>query len=141
MSKNINACLSHNTDNWRTPSAIYNSFMKYGFVDLFEYCSSYDQYDKDYHNQRLFCNPPFSDLKNVIPYLIKQCDNGCDIWLLMPVRTDTKYFSLLVNCCRCHIFFFTERLHFNDSNSAPFPSMLVHIWNKNDLRSSFNLVV
>ena len=62
---------------------------------------------------------------------IEWASHGCEVWLLMPSRTDTKYFKKLADF-RCFIWFFTGRLHFNESkNSAPFPTMLVRLGNDN----------
>ena len=45
--------------------------------------------------------------------------------LLIPSRTETKYFHLLM-AHNAKLLFFKGRLHFNESkNSAPFPSVLV----------------
>ena len=65
-------------------------------------------------------------------------------FLLIPARTDTKYFREMVDY-GCDIAFITGRLHFNDSNSAPFPSCLISLtgyktccaWiNKDELKDS-----
>ena len=124
---NIKACLTHKTDNWQSPKYIYEHFMKRGYIDLFPYKANYDQFKIDYYKEKLFCNPPFSKLKDVIPYLIKQAENGCEVMLLMPSRTDTKYFHELLNYGHITIYFIKGRLHYNESKSAPFPSMIVYI--------------
>ena len=46
--------------------------------------------------------------------------------LLIPARTDTKWFRKLYDS-KCIIGLIQGRLKFNDSNSAPFPSMLVKL--------------
>ena len=75
--------------------------------------------------ENLYINPPFSQLSKWVDMAIGCAQRGCSVWLLMPARTDTKYFKKLANF-RCNIWFFTGRLHFNDEkNSAPFPTMLV----------------
>ena len=130
--KNIKACLSHNTDDWRTPSKLYNHFVnKLGFIDMFPYQCKEDQYSKTYENKRLYCNPPFSQLDRVVPYLIGLAEKGNDIMLLMPARTDTKYFHQLLSYQHCYIYFIKGRLRFNDCKPAPFPSILVYISKNN----------
>lgn len=131
MSKNIGACLSHNTDNWRTPTKIYNYFINVlGCVDCFPYCSDYDELKNDYFDNKLFINPPFSKMSAVVDWALKQYkDNNCEVYLLIPSRTDTKYFHKLLSFNPL-IFFVKGRLKFNDSNSAPFPSMLVYLNHK-----------
>lgn len=129
MKKNINACLTSGNDEWRTPSNIYNHFVnKLNCLDLFPFGSKSNQFDIVYDNKRLFCNPPFSKLSETVDYLLDlHFNHNCEIWLLMPCRTDTKYFYKLFSSARITVYFFNKRLHFNDSKSAPFPSMLIHI--------------
>ena len=54
---------------------------------------------------------------------------GNEVILLIPARTDTKYFRKLVDY-GVNIYFITGRLHFNDSNSAPFPSCYIELTGK-----------
>lgn len=128
MAKNKKVLYSKNTDNWTTPKNIYNHFVKEkGCIDLFPYCSTFNQYEKNYYNQKLFCNPPYSDMNNVVKYLVKQIEKGCTIYLLVPSRTDTKWFHYL-SVYITHISFFKGRLKFgNSNNTAPFPSMLLKL--------------
>ncbi len=50
--------------------------------------------------------------------------NGAIVVLLIPARTDTRYFHDYIYK-KCEIRFIKGRLKFGDSkNSAPFPSML-----------------
>lgn len=82
---------------------------------------------------RLFINPPYSKLDQVIDWVIEQAKNENYIFLLIPVRTDTRYFNKLINQLgsKIKIFFITGRLKFNESkNSAPFPSMFIEISEK-----------
>ena len=128
MSKNIKACLSHKTDDWKTPLKIYSSFMKKGFIDCFPYCSTFDQMERQYTMKRLFINPPFSKLDKVVDWVVQQAKNHNEIVLLIPCRTDTQYFKRLCSEICWSIFFIEGRLHFNDSEfGAPFPCMFLHI--------------
>lgn len=120
---NIKGCLSNLSDDWRTPSILFNAFMDFGFRDCFPFHCSFNQFEHFYKGQRLFINPPFSKLDLVADYVISHLKNRCDIWLLMPSRTDTKYFHKLIPYVT-DIFFFRGRLHFNDSkNGSPFPTI------------------
>ena len=49
--------------------------------------------------------------------------------LLIPARTDTKWFRKLVDY-GCNIEFVTGRLHFSNLNSAPFPSCYITLTGK-----------
>ena len=124
---NIKGCLSHNSDDWKTPSELYDAFMNAGFVDCFPFKAEYDEFNKDYHHRKLFLNPPYSKLNAVVDWVALQLHLGNKIALLIPVRTDTRYFMKL-HAMKCGIIFIQGRLHFNDSKTcAPFPSMLVLI--------------
>ena len=73
----------------------------------------------------IWCNPPYSDIKLWVEKAYNESLKGTKIVLLIPVRTDTKYFhSFIYN--KAELRFIKGRLKFSDSrNSAPFPSMLV----------------
>lgn len=60
---NIQGCFSHNSDDWRTPSDIYDQYMKNGFIDCFPYHAQYDEFKMTYKDKKLFVNPPYSKLK------------------------------------------------------------------------------
>lgn len=132
MPRNIEACLSKKTDNWKTPTNIYEMFMKAGYKDTFIYESKYNEFERNYTKRKLFINPPFSKLKRVIEWVIKQYYNDNQIALLIPSRTDTQYFyDLMMYCYKdCEIYFIKGRLHYNDEKSAPFPTMLIILGKK-----------
>lgn len=120
----IDACLSHNHDNWRTPKVIYDKFMSWNYIDCFKFKSQEDELENNYKNKRLFINPPFSKMKKITEWVIKQINNKNLIALLIPARTDTDYFHKLI---KYHptIFFIKGRLHYNESGAAPFPTILL----------------
>jgi len=74
--------------------------------------------------EKNYVNPPYSQLKKWINKAIEEHKKGKQITLLIPARTDTKAFMKLVRY-GSKITFIIGRLHFNESNPAPFPSMLV----------------
>ena len=124
---NIKGCFSHNSDHWATPSKLYNAFKINGYLDPCPLHCGVDNLHNEYSNCGLFINPPFSELDKWIDFAINCAERGCIVWLLMPSRTDTKYFQRL---CRYNVFiwFFIGRLHFNDSEKpAPFPAMCVFL--------------
>lgn len=142
MLKNIKACLSHNTDDWKTPSNIYDYFVKkHNYIDCFQYKADYDEFENDYFNEKLFINPPFSKLKQVSIWINKQVlKNKCLVALLIPARTDTKYFHYLLGL-KPTIYFIEGRLHYNDSiRCAPFPSILMIFQPVLDLRNRWDII-
>lgn len=124
---NIKACLMHNSDDWKTPSKIYKQFMDCGYIDCFPYKADYDEFKKEYRDQKLFINPPFSKMDKVAEWVIHHyIDCNCTIALLIPARTDTKYFHKLIQL-QPEIIFIKGRLHYNDDkNPAPFPTILMN---------------
>lgn len=122
---NKGACFSHNTDDWRTPSDLYHLYIDAGFIDCFPYKADYDEFKRIYICQRLFVNPPYSKLKFLPGWIKNQIEHGCSVVLLIPARTDTKYFHELLEL-EPEIEFIKGRLHFNDSKyGAPFPSLIL----------------
>lgn len=117
---------SHNSDDWQTPKFLMDELKSRDFIDTFEYKCSYDQFTKMYKNKKIYINPPFSRLKDIPKYIYDLLCNYNKVLLLMPARTDTKYFEILM-CFHPFIYFITGRLHFNDSKKpAPFPCILLY---------------
>ena len=75
---------------------------------------------------RVFCNPPYSQIDKWVEKAFRETKNDNTlVVLLIPSRTDTRYFHNFIYQ-RAEIRFIKGRLKFGDSkNSAPFPSMLV----------------
>lgn len=122
--KDKKGCFSHKTDDWKTPYEIYHAFMFKGYVDCFPYQSKYDELEKEYEGKNLFINPPYSKLNKIVDWIVRQANDN-NIALLIPSRTDTRYFAKLAKL-KPDIIFIKGRLHFNDSKEgAPFPSMLM----------------
>ena len=116
---------SKQSDNWRTPLIIYNHYIEMNFFDPCPYESNFDGLEIEWKEWN-FVNPPYSQIIKWIDKSIKEHEKGKEIILLLPVRTDTKWFKKLVNY-GCYIMFITGRLHFNNSNSAPFPSCYIRL--------------
>ena len=75
---------------------------------------------------RVFCNPPYSRIKEFIKKGLFHLANGdCELLCyLIPARTDTAWFHDY--CTKGEIRFLRGRLKFGDAkHSAPFPSMVV----------------
>lgn len=77
-------------------------------------------------SKKNFVNPPYSKIKEFVLKSIEEHKKGREVILLIPARTDTLYFRKLVDY-GVTITFITGRLHFNNSNSAPFPSCLIKL--------------
>lgn len=118
-----NVLFSKKSDNWKTPTLLYNEYMSLGYFDPCPLNSNFDGLKIDW-KEKNFVNPPYSKIKEFVKKSIEEHKKGKEITLLIPGRTDTKYFRELVDY-GCYIIFVTGRLHFNESNSAPFPSCYV----------------
>ena len=75
---------------------------------------------------RVFCNPPYSNIAEWVKKCYEESKkDGTLVVMLIPARTDTKYFHDYI-LHRAEVRFIKGRLKFGDSkNSAPFPSMIV----------------
>lgn len=79
-------------------------------------------------------NPPYGkELKYWVQKAAVEAEDGAKIVMLIPARTDTKYFhEYIYNNPRASIEFIKGRLKFsNAKNAAPFPSMVV-VFNKEE---------
>ena len=130
---------SSNSELWETPQEVYDTLNnEFNFtldVCALSYnakCKNYFSPDIDGLNQSwkttgaVWCNPPYGKtIEKWIEKAYNEAQKGQTIVMLLPVRTDTKYFhSYIYN--KAEIRFIKGRLHFNNSkNCAPFPSMIV----------------
>lgn len=75
---------------------------------------------------RAFVNPPYSQIKQWVKKCWEESTKpNTIVVMLIPARTDTKYFHEYINH-RSEVRFIKGRLKFGDNNySAPFPSMVV----------------
>ena len=136
--KNNKCFITRGNDQWATPSNIYNLFVRSGmFEDFNPLCEDYDDSLKKVFNCNLFCNPPFSNIEPFVDYMLNHYKKGYHVVMLLPVRSGTKWFYKLFTNSNIHIYFFTQRLHFNDSKSAPFDCMLVMLHLAYDKRFYF----
>lgn len=124
MAMRIKGCLMSNSDDWKTPSAIYQEFMNHGWIDCFKYQSDKNELFNNYYDKKLFINPPFSKMKEISSWIICQITNNNRVALLIPARTDTNYFHELLKF-RPFIIFIKGRLKYNDTGTAPFPTLLL----------------
>ena len=84
--------------------------------------------NQDWQGYRVFCNPPYG--RKETAEWVKKCyeesrKENTLVVMLIPSRTDTKYFHKYIYP-NAEIRFIKGRLKFgNSANSAPFPSMIV----------------
>lgn len=141
---NIKACLSSNSTEWATPEKLFEKLNAEFHFDL-DPCSTHEnaKCEKHYTKEEdglvqswaghtVFCNPPYG---REIWRWVKKAYNesrqpNTTVVLLLPARTDTSWFHSYIYY-KAEIRFLRGRLHFNESKqSAPFPSMVVVMKNK-----------
>ena len=72
-----------------------------------------------------FVNPPYSEIKEWVAYGYEQAQKGKTVVMLIPSRTDTRWWHDFVMKAK-EIRFIKGRLKFGgQKNSAPFPSAIV----------------
>lgn len=129
---------SSNSDEWSTPEDFYKKLNK-EFNFTLDPCATdenhkttkyftkeQDGLSQNWQGNIIFCNTPYSNIAE----WVKKCyceslKENTTVVLLIPARTDTKYFhNYILN--RSEIRFVKGRLKFgNCKNAAPFPSMVI----------------
>lgn len=129
-----------NTDLWATPQDFFDSLNQEFRFDLDvcalpenAKCERYFTPDIDGLNQEwsgiVWCNPPYG--RHIGKWVEKAYKSHCTVVMLLPARTDTKWFHNFIYG-KAEIRFVRGRLKFGGSaNSAPFPSMVV-IYRRNN---------
>lgn len=138
MRKNI--LFSSENEVWATPSDFYNVLN-----DEFNFnldpcalpenakCENYftpseDGLLQDWGGHTVFCNPPYGrKIYNWVSKCSKESKkNNTIVVMLIPSRTDTRYFHEFIYHKAKEIRFIKGRLKFGESKTnAPFPSMIV----------------
>lgn len=137
--KGEKALFSSQKMDWSTPDDFFAELNKeFGFNldpcsdDSNHKCENYfteadNGLIQNWGGYRVFCNPPYG--REIYQWVEKCYHEGCKedtlVVLLIPARTDTKYFhDFILN--RAEIRFIKGRLKFGGSTeAAPFPSMVV----------------
>lgn len=125
---------SSKTDMWETPQELFDELDKEFHFDLDvcaisenAKCHAFYTPEQDGLIQPWYgtcwCNPPYG--RQIVKWVKKAAESDCTVVMLLPARTDTKWFhDYIYN--RVEIRFLKGRLKFgNSKNSAPFPSMVV----------------
>lgn len=135
-----NVMFSSATDEWYTPIDFYNELNKEFNFNL-DPCATDDNHKcnkyftkadngliQDWGDYRVFCNPPYG--RKITETWVEKAYNEAQkkdtlIVMLLPARTDTKWFHNFIYH-KAEIRFIKGRLKFGGSkNAAPFPSMVV----------------
>jgi phage N-6-adenine-methyltransferase len=87
----------------------------------------------NWEGHTVFCNPPYSQIKKWVKKCYEESrKEGTQVCLLIPARTDTKFWHDYVMKAEV-IYLVKGRIKFDDGketkNSAPFPSAVVWFWN------------
>jgi site-specific DNA-methyltransferase (adenine-specific) len=132
------ALLSSNSDEWYTPHDFYQKCNNEVWWFTLDPCATHENHKCDnYYTQesdwlkqewywKVFVNPPYSDIAKWVEKCSIESHRTEVIYLLIPARTDTKYFhNFLYQKEWVELRFIKGRLKFWWSkNSAPFPSLL-----------------
>ncbi len=127
------------TDQWATPQETFDALNQEFHFDLDPCADTHNHKCERYFTKeenglvqswggcRVFCNPPYG--RDIGKWVEKAYHEGHKentlVVLLIPARTDTRYFHDYI-LHRAEIRFVAGRLKFgNAHNSAPFPSMIV----------------
>lgn len=129
---------SKQSDEWETPQDLFDKLnTEFDFnldpcaTDENHKCDLYftqeqNGLDVSWGGHSVFCNPPYSQIGKWVEKSYREgCKDNTVVVLLIPARTDTRYFHNFIQH-RAEIRFIKGRLKFGESeNSAPFPSMIV----------------
>lgn len=117
------------SDHWETPKHIYKRFKELGYIDPCPLHSKTDNLVTKWESN-VFINPPYSNIMAwVDKTLYSRLETKIQAVLLVPSRTDTRWFHKAIdNGGKVH--FIKRRLRFNESGSAPFPSILISFGTK-----------
>lgn len=130
---------SSKSDEWETPQSFFNKLNKtYKFTldpcstSESAKCEKYytledDGLSKSWKDETVFVNPPYGKIKDWVKKAYDESiNNGAVVVMLIPARTDTRYWHDYIMEEADSIYFVKGRLKFGNSpNSAPFPSAVV----------------
>ena len=141
---NIELMFSSKTDQWSTPQLFFDTLNQEFNFTLDPCCDEFNKKCNKFYTKKddgllqnwggetVFCNPPYG---RILKDWVKKCSDeskkrNTTIVMLIPARTDTKYFHDYIYG-KSEIRFIKGRLKFGDcKNAAPFPSMIVIFKNK-----------
>lgn len=136
----VKGIFSRKSDEWCTPTDLFNAYNDlYNFnldaASTHENALCDDHFtieenglERSWQGKRVWCNPPYSNVKEWVDKAIKETTLSKDtiVVMLLPSRTDTAWFHKLLGETSVSIKFIRGRLRFNGCNqNAPFPSIIV----------------
>ena len=84
-----------------------------------------DGLSKSWGTEIVFCNPPYNQIAKWVKKCSDEANNGATVVMLIPSRTDTRYFHDFIYH-KAEVRFIKGRLRFSGAEfNAPFPSMIV----------------
>lgn len=113
------------SDHWATPVDVYAALNKeFSFNDDPCPLGGHGGLDREW-GERTFVNPPYSEIAKWVKYAYEQSQEGKLIVMLIPARTDTRWWHEFVMKAK-EIRFLRGRLKFGGAkHNAPFPSCVV----------------
>ncbi|PTC03192.1 phage N-6-adenine-methyltransferase [Vibrio mediterranei] len=125
-------------DKWQTPPAVFEKLHEEFSFTLdataepeTALCDHYftmddDALTQDWSHQIVYCNPPYSKLKDFAKKAQEEASKGATVVMLVPARTDTKAFH--DHLSHGEVRLIKGRLKFlqegKEQDAAPFPSMV-----------------
>lgn len=131
---NTKVMFSSKTDLWATPQAFFDKLNDEFHFDLDvcaipenakceKYFTPADDGLSQEWNGVVWCNPPYG--RTIGEWVRKAYESKATVVMLLPARTDTRWFHEYIYG-KAEIRFVKGRLKFGcETNSAPFPSMVV----------------
>lgn len=101
---NTDIMFSSNSDEYQTPDILYNNLNAKHHFTLDPCCThenakckkhytkEEDGLKQDWSGEVVFVNPPYSNVKDWVKKCYDENQNGTKIVMLIPARTDTKWF-------------------------------------------------
>lgn len=133
----MKAYFTSNSDEWETPQSLFDELDEEFHFNLdpcatprTAKCENYYTADDNGLNHswggyRVFCNPPYSEISKWVEKCYREgIKDNTVVVMLIPSRTDTKYFHNFIYQ-RSEIRFVKGRVKFGGKSNAPFPSMIV----------------
>lgn len=133
-----NLMFSNKSNEWTTPQDLFDKLNE-EFNFTLDPCATHENakckkyytieengLEQDWQGEIVFCNPPYGrKISKWVEKSYKESVKGVLVVMLIPSRTDTKYWHEWI-FGKAEIRFIKGRLKFSGSkNSAPFPSAIV----------------